>query len=95
MQSQKKNSAVGINSKSFRRIFYFFMKALAIEPIPFFSSKNLFPFKKYFCMEKDGKSMFLLNSDRSFKLNVSKISYALVDIICDRLTPRLLYEPLR
>ena len=41
-----KNSAVGINSKSFRHICYFFMKALAIETIPFISSKNLFPFKK-------------------------------------------------
>ena len=40
-------------------------------------------------MGKDWKSMFLLNSVRSFKLNVSKTSYALQDIICDRLTPRL------
>ena len=45
-------------------------------------------------MGKDGKSMFLLNSVRSFKLNVSKTSYALQDIICDRLRPRLLYGPL-
>ena len=37
-------------------------------------------------MGKDGKSMFLLNSVRSFKLNISKIAYALQDIICDRLT---------
>ena len=44
---------------------------------------------------KDWKIMFLLNSVRSFKLNFSKIPYALQDIIFDRLTPRLLYGPLR
>ena len=46
-------------------------------------------------MGKDRKSVFLLNSVRNFKQNVSKISYALVDIISDRLTPRLLYGLLR
>ena len=46
-------------------------------------------------MRNDGKSMFLFNSVRSFELNVSKISYALQHIICDRLTHGLLYGPLR
>ena len=46
-------------------------------------------------MGKDWKIKFVLNSVRSFKQNVSKISYVLQDIICDRLTPRLLYGPLR